>query len=192
MNAELADTIAVLLKSGTGGAKLKVGLLFQTKPTVAQKIAAAGHRSIVVGDRFPLLYRIYRKARKLPGEKPGVIEARLDSLPIRSRSLDALVLLCRVPVESAAKTELRVFRDLLKDMGLLVWPHPVTDGLGAKVLSFASPFRSRTYNRAARHQLCVLVMESGFREVGQVVVQGRLSPWVVTTARAAPRPFDDK
>lgn len=189
MKHSLADIIAGLIGTESG-ARPRVGLLFQTRADVAEKVAATGHSTLIVGDRFGQLYRVYRRARRMERSKTAILEARLDSLPLKNECLDALVVLCRVPAESAVKRELPRFRRLLGENGLLIWPHPMTDGIIAKTVDALSPFGTKIFGRVSRPRLCAMAMESGFKDVGQVVVPAAVKPWVITTARAASRPFE--
>ncbi|MCP4599841.1 MAG: hypothetical protein GY847_04750 [Proteobacteria bacterium] len=189
--SKLAGTIAHLVRSAAGGRRMNMGLLYRGNPEVAEQIAADGHRIVVVGDRFRLLYRVHSRLRGLSKKSPLIAEVGLDALPIRNHSLDALILSGGLPSGNTPKQMLCVLRGLLKETGLLVWPHPVKDGLSGKIGRIVIPYRPRTVSAVLRHELSALAMESGFREVSQVVVPGPFVPWVVTTGRAGARPWEE-
>jgi hypothetical protein len=188
--SKLAETIIRLLTSATGNRKLTVGVLFQGNSAILQRIVADGHRTIVIGDRFRILYNAYKQTRNANPPRPLMVEAHFNALPIRPGSLDALILSHGLPLATMPQDTLIQFRNLLKDSGLLVWPHPVTNGIGGKIGRALVPPRRGTFHAIPRDQLCTLAMESGFSEIGQVPVTRKFVPWVITTGLATQRPWE--
>jgi ubiquinone/menaquinone biosynthesis C-methylase UbiE len=120
-----------------------------------------------------------------------VVEARFGYLPIGDQNLDVLIMSCGLPKGDQPLVTLKRLRRLLKPGGLLVWPHPVTDGLRGQAGRLADLFRRETLSAVCRRQLCAWTMEAGFGEVGQEQIQGLIFPWVVTIGRAGNRPWED-
>jgi hypothetical protein len=188
--SRLADTILHKLESVGGNRKLTVGVLFQGHSPIVQRIAAEGHRTIVIGERFRLLYRVYKETEKTNSTKPLMVEAHFDALPIRPGSLDALVLSQGLPLVEMPGETLVQLRSYLKDCGLLIWPHPVTDGIGGTLGRLFFPYRPGTFHAVPQDQLCTLAMASGFSEIGQTLLKRKLIPWAITTGLAAQRPWE--
>jgi hypothetical protein len=188
--SRLADTILHELESAGGNRKLTVGVLFQGHSPVVQRIAAAGHRTIVIGERFRILYRVYKKTEKANSTKPLMLEAHFDALPIRPGSLDALVLSQGLPSAELPGEALVQLRSYLKDSGLLIWLHQVTDGIGGTFGRLFFPYRGGTFRAVSRDRLCTLTMASGFSEIGQTLLIRKLIPWAITTGLAAQRPWE--
>ncbi len=190
MSNKLPSTIVDMLKSASGRRSLNVGLLLDGNLSIAEQVAALGHRTVVMGDRFRLLYRFYRHVSKGDGHQPLTAEARFGALPVQKQSLDALILSRGLPSGAAPEIMLARLRNLLKDTGFLIWPHPVTDGWRGKVGRVIYSSRGGNLRPIARQRLSALAMESGFVDVGQVLVGGPLVPWVVTSCRIGPRPWE--
>jgi hypothetical protein len=188
--SKLADTIIHLLTSATENRKLTVGVLFQGNSAILQRLVADGHRTIVVGERFRILYSAYKQTRKASPPKPLMVEAHFNALPIRPGSLDALVLSQGLPLATMPQDTLIQLRSLLKDSGLFIWPHRVTNGIGGKIGRAFVPYRRGTFHAIPRDQLCTLAMESGFSEIGQVLITRKFIPWVITTGLATQRPWE--
>jgi hypothetical protein len=188
--SKLADTISDELTSATGNRRLTVGILFQGHSAIVQRIVADGHRTLVIGERFRILYSVYKQTRTGNPPKPLLVEALFNALPIRPGSLDALVLTEGLPLANVPRDTLIQLRNLLKDSGLFVWPHPVTDGIGGKVGRAFVPYRRGTVHAIPRDQLCSLAMASGFSEIGQVRLRRKFIPWIITTGLATQRPWD--
>ena len=157
---------------------------------MVQQILAEGHHTIILGERFHRLYSLYKQTLGTQPPKPLVVEARFDALPIRPGSLDALVLSQGLPVADLPQMKLVQLRTLLKDSGLLVWPHPVTNGIGGVFRRLFAPHRRDLFRAVPREQLTALAMESGFSEIGQTAFTRKLLPWVITTGLATPRPWE--
>ncbi|MCP4677126.1 MAG: hypothetical protein GY854_16750 [Deltaproteobacteria bacterium] len=183
--SKLASVIVRLLH----GRKLNVAVLHRGNPSVAESIAGEGHRVVIAGDRFRSLYKLYRKFDIRSETRPVITEAKLDALPIRVRSLDALVLTSGLPSLGSPVHVLGDLRDLLRESGLLIWPHPVRDGTRGKLGRLVVPGRRAMLPPMKRHELSALTMQAGFSEVSQVAVPGGLVPWIVTTGRVGIRPW---
>lgn len=187
---KLSERILWELNRGGEQRRRTVGVLFQGNPAVVQQILSEGHTTIVLGERFRWLYSLYKQTQSAEPPKPLVVEARFDALPIRPGSLDALVLSQGLPVADLPRKNLVQLRTLLKDSGLLVWPHPITNGIGGVFRRLFAPYRRDIFRALPREQLTALAMESGFSEIGQTSFTRKLMPWVVTTGLATPRPWE--
>ncbi len=188
--SKLADIILHELESAAGSRRLTVGVLFQGHSPIVQRIAAEGHRAIIIGERFRILYRVYKETKEANATKPLIVEAHFNALPIRPGSLDALVLSQGLPFVDMPDDALVQLRHYLKDSGLFIWPHPVTDGIGGTLGRLFFPYRPGTYHAIPRDQLCTLAMASGFSDIGQTRLKRKLVPWVITTGLAAQRPWE--
>ena len=190
MSHKLAKAIVDILRPQANGHRLNVGLLLEGNRAVAEQVAAEGHRTVVLGDRFRLLYAFYRRVNNDKESRPLTAETRFTALPIRKQSLDALILSRGLPRGMAPQPTLERLRNLLKEAGLLIWPHPYSDGLRGRVRRGFTRARLSTIQPLERQHLSALAMASGFVDVGQVVVGGPFVPWVVTSCRTSPRPWE--
>ncbi len=188
--SKLAREIVRLLRLAAGGRKLRVAIVCRSGPSVAESIAAEGHSVIVTGDRFRSLYKLYRRFDIYSESRPVIAEVTLDALPIRVRSLDALVLTSGLPSLGSPVHTLGDLRSLLRESGVLIWPHPVRDGTRGKLGRLMVPRPRAMLPPMKRHELSALAMQSGFFEVSQVAVPGGLVPWIVTTGLAGARPWN--
>ncbi len=187
--SNVAETICRFVPSAQENRRLTVGVLLQNNSTIPQRIVASGHRVVVIGDRFRILYSAYKQTRKADPPAPLMVEALFNAVPIRPGSLDVLILSRGLPMATLPQDTLIGLRALLKDGGLFVWPHPVSNGIGGKIGRALIPFRPGTFHAIPRDRLCTLAMESGFAEIGQVPVARKIIPWVITTGLAAKRPW---
>lgn len=173
----LADAIGNILQAtfGKSSKTLTVGVLLDGHPLIATSTSALGYRTIVVGDRFRLLYRTHRKIEKKNIQKPLILEASFDNIPLKQQSLDAVILSRNIfPIKTPSRI-LQDIRTLLKNDGLVIWPHHFPGRIRRiSQLGTKPPLRS---------DLTSLAMEAGFAEIGQVVVSSRLVTWIVTTGR---------
>ena len=128
----LSETVLQELNRGREQGRRTVGVLFQGNPAMVQQILAEGHNTIVLGERFRSLYSLYKQTQSAQPPTPLVVEARFDALPIRPGNLDALVLSQGLPTADLPRDRLVQLRALLKDSGLLVWPHPITNGVSVE------------------------------------------------------------
>lgn len=184
----VAGAIAAALRARAGGERLKVGVFYRRGPGALAAILDLGHDTVVAGDSFRAIYRAARRIGAPKGPSFRIVEARFDALPFRPGSLDALVVAGGLPRGPEIERALAALRAFLAPGGVLVFPHPSTDGRrGGLVRILRAPF-VRTRPPLARETLCAAAMAAGYREVGQLEPAGRrLVPWIVTFG-AAGRP----
>ncbi len=192
MSHKLAKAIVDILRPQANGRRLNVGLLLEGNLAVAEQVAAEGHRTVVMGDKFRLIYAFYRRVNNGDEPRPLTAETRFSALPIQKQSLDALVLSRGLPRGMDPQPTLVRLRNLLKDAGLLIWPHPYSDGLRGRVGKVLTKARLGSIHPLERQRLSALAMASGFVDVGQVLVRGPFVPWVVTSCRISPRPWESQ
>jgi hypothetical protein len=182
MHVKLDEAIAQIIEQTAKGRQLSVGLLLLGNSSVAGRLAQNGHRVVIIGDRFRLLFRLYNRLKGLaPGPpEPLLIEACFDALPFRAGSLDALVLTGGLPRGPSPVETLETLRTLLKPSGLIIWPHPLATALGG--LWRVKP--------VAREHLTAWAMGAKFEGVGQRQLPGTLRPWVITTGQAGHQPWE--
>jgi len=181
----LRSDIVNIVKNASRGRPLRVGLFLRSNIGLAVDLSEMPLRTVVVGDHFSPLFRFQRRSPRSAG-RVATVEARLGALPIAAGSLDVVILSRGMPSPAAPSTTLEELRALLVDGGLLIWPHPITDGGLGSAGRIASPFRPGVTRALARSELCSLTMAAGFKEVGQIVSRGRgIFPWAVTTGIAA-------
>lgn len=150
----------------------RMAILLDTGPSVATASIDLGYPTIIVGKRFRLLYRTYRRIQKKTA-RPLIIEASFSALPIRENSLNAIVLSRNIFGETSPLKYLQEIRSYLKPDGLVIWPH-LAPGKIRRIATLGT-------KPIARSDLTALAMEAGFAEIGQVVVSTRLVAWIVTT-----------
>jgi hypothetical protein len=182
--SDLDLTVVRLLRSASGGRRLRLCVLCRGNLGLVESVLAEGHPSIVVGDRFRTLFSLHRRLAGIGARPITVIEAELDALPIARWSLDALVLSRGLPSVDRPSATLARLRRLLAPGGVLIWPHPTIDGSRGRLGRVLVPARRGIAAPAARHRLCALTMKAGFCAVGQRSTHGGAVPWVVTTGRA--------
>ncbi|MBW2276306.1 MAG: hypothetical protein JRF63_02375 [Deltaproteobacteria bacterium] len=182
--SDLPSTVIRLLRSSAGGRWLKICVICRGNLGLVESVLAEGHPTVVVGDRFRTLYSLHRRLGGIGPRPIVVIEAELDALPLKAWSLDALVLSRGLPSGDRAAETLTRLRRLLAPGGLLIWPHPISDGTRGRLGRVLVPARRGVAPPSERHRLCASVMQAGFRAVRQQTTQGGPAPWVVTTGSA--------
>jgi len=181
---DLEATVIRLLRTAAGGRWLKLCVICRGNLGLAESVLAEGHPTIVVGDRFKTLFKLHSRLRGIGPRPILVVEAELDELPLKAWSLDAVVLSRGLPSGDGAPETLTRLRRLLAPGGLLVWPHPTSDGTRGRLGRVLVPARRGVAPPWERHQLCAALMRAGFRAVRQQTAQGGPAPWVVTTGSA--------
>jgi hypothetical protein len=176
--------IVALLRRKARGQGLIVGVFHRGASGLVQAVADDGHRVLIVSDRFGPLLSAYQRVGG--GTRPNLlfVEARWQAFPLRQRSLDALVLSCGLPRGNSALDTLIELRQLIRPGGLLVWPHPLADGVSGWFGRLVAPLRWRTLSPFRREVLCARTMEAGFADVEQELPSRQLLPWAVTSGRA--------
>lgn len=168
------------LEACTKGKRAKVCILISREFRLAKAVAQAGHRIVVVGDKFkPLLRFITQKQQYNPAL---TVEARYNALPLLEGAFDVLIVARPMPKGSNVANELERFKKILKPEGTLMWYHPIYEGLPGKIRKL---FAHKWY-RIERHALCKIAMENGFRQIGQTLVRGRRSSTLVLTKAMVP------
>lgn len=186
---DLSAAIDQVLGGYAAGRRLRVGVLYRGDPEVVARVAAAGHALVVVGERFfPLLGLHARMGEELRA-RVLFAEARFGAEPLRPLSLDAVVLSRGLPSGERGIEALERLRGFLAPTGLLVWPHPVSEGWASRVARLFHPGRWPRGRVLRRAELSALTMAAGFAGVGQIAARGPLFPWVVTHGRAGRRPW---
>jgi hypothetical protein len=182
--SDLDATVTRLLRSTAGGRRLKLGVLCRGDLALVESVIAEGHPTVVLGDRFRRLFALSRRLDRIGSRSVVVVEAFCDELPVAQRSLDALVLSGGLPGGASPAHTLARLRGLLAPGGLLVWPHPTTEGTQGRLGRVLVPARRGVAAPARRHRLCAWVMEAGYRAVRQQPTSGGPVPWVVTSGTA--------
>jgi hypothetical protein len=172
------------LRSTAGGRRLKLGVLCRSDLDLVEAVAAEGHPTLVLGDRFRRLFALSRRLDRIGSQPSLIVEALFDALPVAQRSLDALVLSGGLPRGASPTETLARLRGLLAPGGLLIWPHPTTDGTRGRLGRVLVPARRGIAPPARRHRLCAWVMEAGYGAVRQQPATGGPVPWVVTSGVA--------
>jgi hypothetical protein len=177
----VAGAIVAALRRRAGKERLRIGVFYRRDPEALVAILNLGHDTIVAGDSFRALYRAARRIGVPKSHSFRLVEARFDALPFRPGSLDALVLLRGVPAGAGYESTVLALKAFLAPGGVLVFPHPVTDGRRGRLARLLrAPFFG-TLPPQAREALCRGAMSAGLGEVGQLAPAGRgLVPWIVT------------
>lgn len=186
--ADLRGVVLEMLRDQVRERRLRVAVLCRRPSPLVSAVAAAGHRTVVVSDRFRALFSIRERLGLAAGERIVLAEARFDELPLGPHRFDALLLAHGLPRLGAPADALRLLRALLVPGGLLLWVQATTEGVGGMLARIASPLRRAVVPAAPRHYLCAWTMTAGFGEIGQRTVGGRPTPLVVTSAVAAREP----
>jgi SAM-dependent methyltransferase len=189
---EPIEAVREVLRERVRDRRLRVAVLCRGGAVgLAAAVAAEGHRTVVVSDRFRPLLAV--QERLGPGAGATVLaEARFASLPLREGAFDALVLARGLPRLGPPAEALRALRRLLLPGGLLIWVHLTTEGLGGRVSRLGAPLARGLVPPCRRHDLCGWAMAAGFGEIGQRAGRGRLLPFAVTFATAAREPAADQ
>jgi hypothetical protein len=188
--SDINGTIVQLLRDCVHDRRLSVGLFYRGNLSLAQRVISEGHRTLLLGDRFPKLYLANSRIDPASRRTSMIIETRFESLPIAHRSLDLLIMSSGMPTGDSPVVTLMRLRGYLRPGGTLIWPHPISDGFMGKLSRAVDPCRRKNLNAALRRQFCTWTMEAGFSEVGQTNASGALFPWVVTCGRAGNRPWE--
>jgi hypothetical protein len=182
--SDVDATVIGLLRLSAAGRRLRLGVLSRGNIGLVAALAAEGHRTMVIGDRFRKLFAVHRRLEDIGLRHVLVVEASLDALPVALRGLHALVLANGLPGGAAPAQTLARLRLLLAPGGLLIWPHPVIDGVRGRLGKAMAPARLGTAPPAARHRLCAWAMAAGYRAISQRATSRGPLPWVVTTGTA--------
>ncbi len=169
------------------GRRIRAGVFFRGNPSLVEAIAALGHRTVVMGDRFPQLFALRQLIRDNGFTPLTIVETRFSDLPIASRGLDVLVLSRGLPGSADPRETLLRLRNFLAPGGLLIWPHPIADGARGVIGKLLVPYRRGMISSAKSHRLCRWLMEAGYGEIGLRRPKGNGPvPWAVTTGTAGP------
>lgn len=182
--SDLHATVTGLLRSAAGGRRLRLGVLCRGDLALVEALIAEGHPTLVLGDRFRRLFALHRRLDRIGFRSVVVVEALLDDLPVAPRSLDALVLAGGLPGGDGPAHTLTRLRGLLAPGGLLIWPHPTTEGARGRLGRVLVPARRGVAAPDRRHRLCAWVMQAGYGAVRQHPASGGAVPWVVTSGTA--------
>lgn len=181
---DVAGTITAFLRRRSMGRRLRLGIFARCDVHAVEAMIAEGHRTVVMSDRFRFLYRLWRKVGTSSGPC-AFLEATLDELPLASFCLDALVLPGGLPSRRDPGETLGAMRRTLARGGILVVPHPVSDGRRGKLGRVLVPARPGVHGPVSRDSLCRWAMAAGLTQVGQAqTTGGGPAPWVVTTGVA--------
>jgi len=176
-------------RARSGPGRLRLGVFCRGNQRLVEALLAEPWIHVVMGDRFGPLLAAHRRATA--AARPAiVVEMRLDAIPARPRSLDAVVLARGLPTRIGTRECLEAFGRLLAPGGMLVWPHPVVDGAGGRIGRILVPVRPGTARPLRRHAICAEMMAAGFGDVRQTLGRQGPAPWAVTTGRMGPRPWD--
>lgn len=148
------------------GKRARICIIIDNDYQLPLAIANAGHRLVVVGDRFKPLFRFANMNQQY---NPAVtVEAQYRALPLQPRSFDAVIVARSMPKGTDLAKELEHLKQYVKPEGLLFWFHPLFEGILGKTRRLFSP----KHLRIERHVLCRSAMKQGFLQIGQVLVKG--------------------
>ena len=188
---DIAGAIASALRRRARGGRLRVGVFYRGRLAALDAVLSDGHETIVAGDSFRALFKAASRTGGAGRRSRVLVEARYGALPFRPGSLDALVLTDGLPRTADLTGALAALRPFLAPGGVLVFPHPVTDGRrGPLSRLLRAPFLG-TLAPLSRSALCENAMAAGYCEIGQEVPKGRgLVPWIVTVGASGRRGGD--
>ena len=182
---DFSAAILARLKGHSKSGKLRVGIFYRGNISLVEQIASSGHLTVVAGDNFNQLYRLKKRCKNLKGVPSLSIEAKLDSLPFRKRSLDALILSRGLPKVVSPVKMLHCLSGFLCPGGILIWPHPTSDGFAGRVGKIFAPLQSGILKAAYKHELCHWAMQAGLKDVTQQTTnKGIIAEWVITSGGA--------
>ncbi len=193
---EQAEIVARLLKNCLKGkASGPVGIAFKSGSASLARLMLEPHSFVVFGEAFHSMFRVKKKCIIDNGgtlrNDIAFLETKFSSLPIAKHSFEALVLQGGLPKCGKSHLDsLKILRDLIKPGGVLLWPQPVDDGLLGFFAKVFYPNKKSNLGAVKRYQLCKLLMEAGFSEVGQIPTVGKTIPWVIAKATAPSRPWE--
>ncbi|MBN2344615.1 MAG: hypothetical protein JXX29_13195 [Deltaproteobacteria bacterium] len=176
----MIDATLHALNACTKGKRAKVCILMSREFRLAKEVAKAGHRLVLVGDKFRPLYRFATENQ--PYNPALTIEARYHELPLDTEAFDVLIVARPMPRGSDIGAELARLKTHIKSQGTIMWYHPVYKGLLGRI---RRAFAHKWY-RLERHVLCKTAMENGFQQIGQTLVRGRRSSRLVLTKAVVP------
>ena len=190
--ANRAASVADRLRAFGGGRPLDVCIFARGSLAVVERVAAEGHRTVVVGDRFRPLFAAHNRLEGMGSAAFLAIEATFDDLPLAHRALDALILPGGMPAGHQVADALTRLRATLRRGGLLIWLHPSTDGLRGRFGQLFTPLLPRTARAMSRPELCAAVMAAAYGEIRQEQTSGRLLSWSITSGIAGGRPWEPR
>ena len=173
--------------------RYRVGVLYNGNPHLVDAIMGLGHRTVVFSDRFRPLFKLLKVHQKGKGrlfDTTLLLETSLNALPIADKSLDVLILsnglVCRGAAPPAEYLE--GLKRLIRPEGTIIWPERISDGFLGKLSKVRHPF-SRAIGPLPRRHLCRISMAAGFREIGQIMVNNQVEPWIVTFGKVGKRTY---
>jgi ubiquinone/menaquinone biosynthesis C-methylase UbiE len=179
--SDVAGAVLASLRRRAGRARIKVGVFYRGDPALLRALLAEGHATVVAGDRFRQLFRVAEQLGPVGARPFSIVEARFEALPFGPGSLDALVLTRGLPSGADPAQAIAALKPFLRPGGVIVFPHPVTDGRAGALSRVLRVLWRGTQPPCARHALCASAMSAGLKEISQIVPAGRGgAPWVVT------------
>ncbi|MDD5307502.1 MAG: hypothetical protein PHU25_09305 [Deltaproteobacteria bacterium] len=185
----MIDEVISLLRAQARGRRVTVAVFCRGNPALVARVAAEGHPTLVVGDRFGPLHAAFGLVPREPGDGLVFAEARLDALPVAPGSVDVVILSMGLPSRVAPASAISLFMDLVKPGGLVVWPHPASDTARGRLGTMLVPWRPGMARAVPRHEQSALAMRCGLSNVAQIAAARPFFPWVITWGRVGPRPW---
>jgi hypothetical protein len=183
--SDVAGAVVAALRARAGRSRIRVGVFYRGDLALLLALLAEGHPTVVAGDRFRALHKAAERLGPPGARRFSIVEARFDALPFAPASLDALVLARGLPSGGEPEATIAALKPFLAPGGVLVFPHPVTDGRRGFLASASRVLRRGMQRPCRRHVLCASAMGAGFRDVRQLVPAGRGAvPWIVTSGSA--------
>ena len=181
MAKPLADAIVNVLQQSFPNTEEErhLAIITDNNPEVAVVSSTLDFQTVVIGERFRLLYKMYRKIQKKKLRRPLIVESSFDAVPLREGSLDAIILNRNIFSAQSPIRTLREMCTLLRADGLMIWPQ-LSPGKMKRIPRLGAKFGTKSVERA---DLTSMAMEAGFAEIGQIVVSSRLVTWTITTGR---------
>jgi len=179
--SDVTGAVLATLRGRAGRARLRVGVFYRGDPALLRAVLAEGHLTVVAGDRFRALFKVAERLGPAGARPFSIVEARFGALPFRPGSFDALILTRGLPSGADPTLTIAALRPYLRPGGVIVFPHPVTDGGMGRLSRALHVLRRETLPPCPRHALCESIMRAGFKEISQIVPAGRgIAPWIVT------------
>ena len=179
----LGNVIRDEVRLHAGTKKLSILVFTSTQSDLPARLVEDGHRVIVLGHRFPALYKTDCAMQSVNAERSRfrTVEAKLEALPIARRSVDAVVVLSGLPPIGTAVQSADRFISYIKPEGLFLWPHPAANGTRGRLGRLSLWTRRRMLPPLLLEQMTAIAMELGLRQIRQVRAAHRsMARWYVT------------
>ncbi len=187
MNKKTQTEMVGIVRRFAASRRLLVANIGTSPRGLAIDLAGEGHRVVVFGDGFNGLYDLKKRCAKANLDDVLIVETGLEKLPVGRGRLDVVVL--SDGLQFSPRRFLKEIHALLRTDGLLVWPHPPKASLASKLKKTVWFGGSDEPRPSECSDYTSLLMETGFREVGQAFVKTRTFAWTITSGLAGARPW---